>query len=181
VLASPLGIRSRASDRVPFGTGRRAREIAELTAAGEHFVLYAPATFDALGAVLAGLDAFAGAAQIAAVDQVLSERIPALAPVAREILLGLGLYAALEQAARQAPPGPVLRLRVHTWFNALRSLRFVHGLRQRSLPSLPWREALGSAPFLRDPFADGLEPSAACRALSLAEAALPPQVGPTLL
>jgi hypothetical protein len=180
VLSSPLGIRARASDRVPFGTGRRSREIAELTAAGEHFVLYAPEIFRALGAVLAGLDRFAEAARVAALDEVLSERIPGLLPVAREILSGLGLYAALEQSARQAPPGAVLRRRVHTWFNALRTLRFVHGLRDRGLASLPWREALSSAPFLEAPFAEGPEPSAVCRALSVAEAALPAQVGPTL-
>lgn len=181
VRSTPLAIRARASDRVPFGTGRRSREIAELTQAGEHFVLYAPAIFGALGAVLAGLDRVAVSAQVAALDDALSERVPLLASVAREVLLGLGLYSALAQAVRQAPPGPVLRRRVHTWFNALRSLRFVHGLRERSLPSLPWREALRSAPFVPSPFAEGLSPSAVCHALSLAEAALPAQVGPTLL
>ena len=181
VHSAPLAIRARASDRVPFGTGRRSREIAELTAAGEHFVLYAPAVFDALGAVIAALEHFARAARVAAFDQVLNEGSPGLAPVAREVLMGLGLYVALEQSARQAPPGATLRRRVHTWFNALRSLRFVHGLRDRALPSLPWQEALGSASFLQEPFADGPEPSVVCRALSLTEAALPPQVGPTLL
>jgi hypothetical protein len=181
VNSSPLGIRARASDRVPFGTGRRSREIAELSAAGEAFVLYSPAIFGALGAVIAGLEAFARSARVDAVDQVFSERVPLLAPVAREILAGAGLYAALQESARQAPPGPVLRRRVHTWFNALRTLRFVHGLRDRGLSSLPWREALRSAPFLLEPFADGLEPTAVCRALSLVESALPAQVGPTLL
>ncbi len=181
VLATPLAIRARASDRVPFGTGRRSREIAELTAAGESFVLYAPEIFGALGAVLTGLDRFAEAARVDALDQALSERVPDLARVAREVLAGLGVYAALRAAAEQAPPGPVLRRRVHTWFNALRSLRFVHGLRDRGLPSLPWRDALSSASFLDRPFAAGLEPSAVCRSLALAESALAPQVGPTLL
>lgn len=181
VVAAPLGIRARASDRVPFGTGRRSREIAELTAAGEHFVLYAPANFGALRAVLAGLDRFAVEARVAVLDEALGERIPTLAPTAREILVRLGLYSALEAAVRQAPAGPVLRRRVHTWFNALRTLRFVHGLRDRALPSLPWREALSSAELVPTPFADGPEPGAVCRVLSLAEAALPAQVGPTLL
>lgn len=181
VFAAPLAIRARASDRVPFGTGRRSREIAELTAVGEPFALYAPEIFGALGAVLTGLDRFAEAACVDALDQVLSERVPELARVASVALEGLGVYAALRAAAEQAPPGPVLRRRVHTWFNALRTLRFVHGLRDRRLPSLPWRDALSSAAFLDRPFAAGLEPSAVCRSLAQAESALPAQVGPTLL
>ncbi|MET0795653.1 MAG: hypothetical protein ABW061_29315 [Polyangiaceae bacterium] len=181
VLGTPLGIRARASDRVPFGTGRRSREIAELTALGEQFVLYAPAIFGALGAVLAGLEQFAQTAQVEVLDQVLAERMPQQAQAARQVLAGLDVYAALQAAALQAPTGPVLRRRVHTWFNALRTLRFVHGLRDRGLSSPPWREALIAAPFLSEPFADGFEPSAVCCRLSLAEAALPPQVGPTLL
>ncbi len=181
VLATPLGIRARASDRVPFGTGRRSREIAELSAQGLPFVLYAPAVFEVLGAVLSGLDRFAESAQLDALDRVLAERIPEHAPAAREVLAGLGVYAALQGAREQAPPGLVLRRRVHTWFNALRSLRFVHGMRDRGLASLAWREALRSASFLGEPFVEGGEPSAVCRALSAVEAALPPQVGPTLL
>ncbi|MEO6601223.1 MAG: hypothetical protein ABIQ16_15195 [Polyangiaceae bacterium] len=181
VESSALGIRARASDRVPFGTGRRSREIAELSAAGQAFVLYAPEVFGALGAVIAGLDAFARSAQVDAFDQEITARAPLLAPTVREILAGLGLYLALQESAQQAPPGPVLRRRVHTWFNALRTLRFVHGLRERGLSSLPWRDALSSSPFIQGPFADGLEPSAVCRALSMAETALPAQVGPTLL
>lgn len=181
VHASPLSIRARASDRVPFGTGRRSREIAELSAAGEQFALYDPAIFGALGAVLEGLDQFADSTRIAAIDDVLSARVPLLASVAREVLQGLGVYAAMAQAATQAPPGQILKRRVHTWFNALRSLRFVHGLRDRGSPALPWRDALRSASFVQAPFADGPEPIAACRALALAEAELPEQVGPTLL
>ena len=150
-----------------------------MSAAGQGFVLYAPAIFGALGALLAGLDRFAQSAQVELVDQVLGERAPLLAPAAREVLTGLGLYAALHESAQQAPTGPVLRRRVHTWFNALRTLRFVHGLRECGLSSLPWREALRSAPFVQVPFAE--QPSAVCQALSQAETLLPAQVGPTLL
>jgi hypothetical protein len=181
VAAAPLLIRARVSDRVPFGTGRRSREIAELTRAGEPFVLYAPAIFAALGAVLSGLDQFAHSGQVEALEHSLAEHVPGLAASAGAVLHGLGVFGALQSAAKEAPPGPVLRRRIHTWFNALRSLRFVHGLRDRCLPSLPWRDALSAASFLREPFAAGQEPSAVCHLLAMAEAALTAQVGPTLL
>jgi hypothetical protein len=97
------------------------------------------------------------------------------------VLSGLGAFAALASAAEQAPVGAVLRRRIHTWFDSLRSLRFVHDLRDRCLPSLPWRTALESAPFVVDPFRAGPAPDAVCRVLALAEAELPTQVGPSLL
>ncbi len=107
--------------------------------------------------------------------------MPELAAAARSVLDRLGAFAALDSAATQAPPGRVLRRRVHTWFDALRTLRFIHGMRELGLASLPWRVALGSADFVPSPFRAGDAPEAVCRVLSEAEAALPAQVGPALL
>jgi len=178
---TPLGIRARVSERVPFGTGRRSREIADQLASGREFELYSPRIFRALAAVLQGLDDFASSAEVCALTQAIELRVPDLALPVQQVLTGLGAFAALASAAGQAPIGAVLRRRIHTWFDSLRTLRFVHGLRDRCLPSLPWRTALSSAPFLSEPLGTSAEPEAACRALALAEAALPVQVGPSLL
>ena len=80
-----------------------------------------------------------------------------------------------------APAGSVLRRRVHTWFDALRTLRFIHGMREACLPSVPWRLALASASFLPESFRNTGSPDAVCQALATLEAELPAQVGPTLL
>jgi hypothetical protein len=181
IAASPVRIRARASDRVPFGTGRRTQEIAQESAAGSEFLLYSPQAFGALAAVLAGLDEFAASADPGAVQRALDARVPELADAARRVLDRLSLFSALDSAATQAPPGRILRRRVHTWFDALRTLRFIHGLRELCLPSLPWRVALGSTDFLPRPFRAGDPPEAVCWALAQAEAALPAQVGPALL
>jgi len=178
---TPLGIRARASERVPFGTGRRSREIAEELAIGREFVLYSPRIFRALRAVLQGLDDFAQTAEVSSLSRAVELGVPDIAPPVQQILSELGAFAALASAAGQAPTGAVLRRRVHTWFDSLRTLRFVHGLRDRCLPSLPWRQALASAPFLSAPLGTGTEPDAVCRALALAEADLPLQIGPSLL
>lgn len=180
VAADPVRIRARASDRVPFGTGRRSREIAEELAQGRAFTLYAPRTFDALAAVLRGLDEYAQSARVDALKRSLDSAVPELAEAALQVLESLGTFAALASAASQAPAGAVLRRRIHTWFDALRTLRFIHGLRDRCLPALPWHQALTTASFLRDPCAAGMEPATVCRQLVLAEAKLPPQVGPAL-
>jgi len=180
IRATPLAIRARASERVPFGTGRRAREIAEQTQAGGEFALYSPRIFEVLRAVVTGLNEFAESARVESLRESLAQQVPEFSEVACQVLEGLGAFAALTSAATSAPRGAVLRRRVHTWFDALRSLRFVHGLRDRVLPSLPWREALGTASFVRAPFREGADPDAVCRTLALAEAELPELVGPAL-
>jgi hypothetical protein len=178
---SPIAIRARASERVPFGTGRRSREIAEELASGREFLLYSPEIFRALSAVLKGLDDFARTAEVVALTRAIELTVPELAPSILQVLTGLGAFAALASASTQAKAGAVLRRRAHTWFDSLRTLRFVHGLRDRCLPSMPFRAALARAPFVPSPLAMDAEPQAICRALERAEAALPLQVGPSLL
>lgn len=178
---APIGIRARASQRVPFGTGRRSREIADELASGQEFRLYSPRIFQALSAVQGGLDDFAQTGQVAALERAIERDVPDFSRPVHDILTGLGAFTALASAADQAPRGPVLRRRIHTWFDSLRTLRFVHGLRDRCAASLPWRSALASAPFVGEPFGFGEEPEAVCRSLALAESALPVQVGPSLL
>lgn len=178
---TPVGIRARASERVPFGTGRRSREIAEELAGGRDFHLYSPRIFAALGAVLEGLSEFAQSGDVASVEGAVQRHVPELAQPVSQVLQELGAPGTLASAASQAPIGPVLLRRIHTWFDSLRTLRFVHRLRDHCLPSISWRAALESASFLKEPFAMGSEPAAVCRALTLAEAELPVRVGPSLL
>ncbi|MEP7051607.1 MAG: hypothetical protein ABJB12_14695 [Pseudomonadota bacterium] len=181
VFGSPIRIRARSSDRVPFGTGRRSREIAEESAAGAEFEMYAPGVFRALAAVISGLDAFATSGKIEALNAALEARVPDLAEAAELVLERLGVFAALTSAATQAPLGSVLRRRVHTWFDGLRTLRFIHGMRDACLPSVPWRAALHAATFLEAPFRDGEQPEAVRARLARLEEALPAQVGPAVL
>lgn len=180
IASAPIAIRARASARVPFGTGRRSGEIALELAAGKELELYEPRTFEVLAAVVRGLDDFAESARPSALAEALEARVPQRASAALGVLGALGALSALESAASQAPRGPVLRRRVHTWFDALRTLRFVHGLRDAALPSIPWRDALSAAPFCAEPFRGGAGPDAACRHLLALEATLPARVGPSL-
>lgn len=180
IVATPLSIRARASARVPFGTGRRSGEIAADSAQGRGFELYDPELFRALSAVQRGLNDLAESAELGALESALSVLGIEHARSARLVLDALGATKALASAIQQAPRGAVLRRRIHTWFDALRTLRFVHGLRDSGYSSRPWREALDDAPFICEPFRSGNAPDAVCRELVRQEAELPALVGPSL-
>ena len=175
---APLRLHARFSDRVPFGTGRGTREIADLQRPHADFELYSPALFVALRSVLQGLDGFAASGVPGALRSAIESSAELVEPTLA-VLESLKVFAALESAATEAPAGPVLRRRVHTWFDALRTLRFMHLLRDACAPSVPWRDALARAPFLREPFRDGHSPAAVLARLAQAESELPEFVGPT--
>ena len=67
----------------------------------------------------------------------------------------LGAPPILAQLYSQAREAPVRLERFHGWFDALRTLRFLHLLRDSVAPSLPYQEALVRAEFIEAVFADG--------------------------
>lgn len=171
---APVRIRARRSSRVPFGTGPRVeRLLADADAGVDH-----PATYQALASLLAALEAFA----LSRDERVLSEAFAALPSelalaaqaASREALV----LEAAERAAEQVGSGD-LRRRLHTWFDGLRTLRFLHGVAARGFPKMPCRDALALAPFC----AVGREVSvqSALERARKAEEALPSEVGPALL
>ena len=52
---------------------------------------------------------------------------------------------------RQHGPGAPRRRHLHGWFDAFRTLKFVHTVRDRGFPSRPWQDALRGAPHVRIP------------------------------
>lgn len=97
--SAPIQIRSRHSDRVPFGTGPAVRRIAERLRGDRPMTVYHPEIFARL----------------------------------REHLRSIGD-----------------RPRAHEQFDAFRTLKFVHGLRNAGLANVPWDEACRQAPFVPD-------------------------------
>jgi hypothetical protein len=60
--------------------------------------------------------------------------------------------------------GPALRRHLHTWFDGLLTLRFLHALRDAGRPPIPWSEALRRAPYLGG-FDDAFDAESALRRL----------------
>jgi len=173
----PVRIQSRASDRTPFGTGRR---VAEAVASGEHD-FYSPKVFEALRPLLG---AFASFAEHGAVERLYAD-IDVLTPCVRDAVLALFAHldarSEFEAASREVRVPAARRRRVHSWFDAFRTLKLVHTLRDRCFPSVSWRVALAGAPFCGPSPAGDDEAFVRTRTtLANAERNLPLLTGPTL-
>jgi hypothetical protein len=173
--AEATRLRSRASDRVPFGTGARVREI---VADGGGLLTYHPRGFELLRltltalrhavvsrnaeSVLVKLGASLDAGTVGAVSSALDE---------------LGAFEALRDMLDASPDGRVRERRLLTWFDALRTLRFIHLIEvPAGLARLPVLEAIEQAPFCDFGGAELTEIERRMRAFS-AEQALPPDIG----
>jgi hypothetical protein len=140
---APVRIRSRTSDRTPFGTGASVAGVL----AGAERVLYAPGCFAGLGAFLRCLDALSEHASLAQFHTAVAAIDEGPRDAIRALLSAPGAEAALDAATREAKTTEARLCRLHSWFDAFRTLKLVHAIRERSSPSLPWREALRHAPF----------------------------------
>lgn len=173
----PVRIRSRISDRTPFGTGRY---VADAMASGDR-AFYAPDVFLELRTLIRALTAFA---ERGGVERVY-EGIAALSEGPRAAILRsfdeFDARAALEAANRESKTAVARFRRVHSWFDAFRTLKCVHALRDRCFPSLPWREALVRAPFYGRETGASHDVVEERRAFSLVERSLPLYVGPTVV
>jgi len=170
----PVRIRARFSTRVPFGTGPA---VARIAATGSVPVA-APAAFDALRAIVRGLSAVARAGDAAALDEGMLGLDAVSSAAVRRAITVLDVEAACRSALRESP-GDRLERRLHTWFDALRTLRALHVFRDAGLSDCELTEALERAPFT--PGARGATPAETIRRLCALEAALPARCGPALL
>lgn len=149
-VSSPITIRARTSLRVPFGTGRATHDIAQNVDA---YRIYDPQIFELLKVWLAALVAFDDAPSARAYDTVRRRASAALGSIDRD-RLGAALSAvnapkALSEAAAQTQATGVRRKWAYDWFDAFRTLKFVHALRDTGLVDVPWRQAIADAPFCR--------------------------------
>ena len=171
---TPLSLEGRPSDRVPFGTGRALRDLTGRRKSLANFRLYHPLVFANLAAWLRLLDRIARSGGDA--EDAMGELPPSSpffrADTLREALENLGAAAAIAEAREKSGDARTLRRHLHTWFDAFRTLKLVHALRDGGLPSLPWREALAEAPFTGLVASTEDDPEELRRALSEQERAL---------
>jgi hypothetical protein len=150
ISGEPIRVSGRASDRVPFGTGRAMRELLAGPVSVDSYRLPDPVIYELVGVWLALL-------KEAAIEPSLGE-----ARRAQERLMGGEvsdiLIAALEQTrsfdllahAVAMPLDSSNRLRrLHTAFDGFRTLKLLHTLRDLAFPPLPFREALTRAKWLK--------------------------------
>lgn len=149
LAGAPLLLEGRASDRVPFGTGRAVRDMATSRHGLESFRLYHPLIFAHLAAWLEVLRAVArSGGSIEAALQTLPKGSPFFrADLLEDVLGRLGAFTAIREAVARSSDEQTLLRHLHTWFDGFKTRKLVHGLRDGGLASLPWRKAIAEAPF----------------------------------
>jgi hypothetical protein len=139
----PVRLRSRRSDRTPFGTGAGVARGLESARA-----FYAPECFVALGRFLGALGAFAEHGAFDRFEAGEGGLTSAEWGAARAVLFDARGRTAFAAAAAPARSAPERLRRVHEWFDAFRTLKFVHALRNSVWPSVEWSAARERASFL---------------------------------
>lgn len=128
-----ITLHGRPSARVPFGTGPAIRRISAQLDAGQAFQLYHPASFALLGEWLARMEALAEGD-----DDALDDIDPRLAAA----IGTLGLPRTLAELREGCTTPAMARRRAHEHFDAFKTLKLIHALRDQSLPMQPWGRAL---------------------------------------
>ncbi len=148
----PIEIAARLSDRVPFGTGAAVGRIVEFEDPTREFLLYHPAVFGLLRCWLDSWPTFwqSGSCDI---SEILSQGMnvnqaedqAGHSPKEIQVLIrGLevsGAAQALQHAFKQSSDARQFNRQMHTWFDAFRTLKLIHYLRDQLLPSISF-EAL---------------------------------------
>ena len=153
---APIRIRARQSLRVPFGTGRSTHDIAKDVDA---YCIYDPKIFDLLKAWIDTFPSIAGVDPHRAYDCVCSQAEVGLD--AREqgrlkrALTAIGAPKALHEAAAQSSSFAVRRKWLDDWFDAFRTLKFVHALRDAGYVDVEWHQAITGASFCNGLVRDG--------------------------
>jgi hypothetical protein len=171
----PILLRSRMSDRVPFGTGSRVRDIID---AGGKMLFYHPRSFELLGLTLRALRRGVVMQSEEAVVSELGRKLDVGTVGAISTALEeLQAFEALRETLGASSDPRVRERRLLTWFDALRTLRFIHLIEApAALPRLPPSEALSGAPFTSF-YRPEMSVASVRTAASQAEQALPLDIG----
>jgi len=127
---TPLVIQARESHRVPFGTGpalARIREQLTTEPSGSSYASYALESFSLLRQAIAFMTTLPNES---------NRRLPRIDRRVTQILSTLGLDEAIANIDRQSPSESQRQRALHDWFDAFRTMRFLHEAR-RFFPDAP--------------------------------------------
>lgn len=127
-----IEIEARLSKRVPFGTGPAVADIVELLRSGQVYNVYHPDCFAVLKRLLLAL-------KEAAADVHWDAR---LSDVERQFLDVSGFYRAYVKWTAQGLSESQMRHQIDGWFDAFRTLKFIHHCRDNLHSDLPLSQAL---------------------------------------
>jgi len=141
----PIEIAARRSDRVPFGTGAAVNKIVNLEDPLTAFRFYNPMVFTLLRLWLQSWpEVWRSQAPELSASILAGQSGENIRPHQVQSLLAslksIGTERALEHAFRQSGNADQFYRQMHIWFDAFRSLKLVHALRDQYLPSIIYAE-----------------------------------------
>ncbi|MGE0174808.1 MAG: hypothetical protein AB7T49_18590 [Oligoflexales bacterium] len=141
----PLNIIERESTRVPFGTGATLAKTHSIS----EFHFLDPRNFDVLETLLRCMDDFLmGDGQFSVSDVLSVMPIDAeLKSVLGSVFTKMGFDDACKRISRSAGDR-IRRKNFVDWFDAFKTLKFVHALRDNVFPNVFYRDALTAARFI---------------------------------
>ncbi|TKB45657.1 hypothetical protein [Thalassotalea mangrovi] len=135
-----IKIDARVSDRVPFGTGPMVQKIIALQTDNKEYFYYQPQVFVELKRLLDAVSHCKGN---------LTELIQALesfSDLTRQSLTDIGFFTFINNPQLQSSSAQQVSKQLMVWFDAFKTLKFIHALRDNGLPDMPLSEALNN-PF----------------------------------
>ena len=136
-----LRLEARMSDRVPFGTGPAVKQIVELSEKGEHYHYYHPQVFERLKSLLSNFTSL---------HQYRDNLSPWYKSCSEDIeyaLQAIGFEAFIEK--QKAMNEIQFNKQLLVWFDAFKTLKFIHALKDNYYPNIPLEEAISQASFTR--------------------------------
>ena len=151
-----INIEARLSDRTPFGTGPAIQSILEYSAIEEEYLLYDKKVFHYLKLWLKAFPHIWN--NISEHEKLSSEQLDKLlikslnkidpdqniANIIYQCITQLGIQAAIAHSMKHSKDYPSFELHLHTWFDAFRTLKFIHYLRDHHFPSISYKKAINS-------------------------------------
>lgn len=128
-LSPCIQLKARISDRVPFGTGPAVADIIAQQLQDETYLVYHPQSFVRLKSLLLAF-------QHLCLEGINIETFAeTLDPVSNVFLQKSGFFQQFEKWCKQYK-GDGLLLTIHHWFDAFRTLKFIHFQRDNDLPDV---------------------------------------------
>lgn len=137
----PIEIASRTSDRVPFGTGAAVIKITDFEDPVKDFRFYDPLVFQMLGLWLKSWPAIWESQSTEFASVISSEKVDKLESNHQSLISGLlelKTEQALVHAFRQSKSLAQFTQQMHIWFDAFRTLKLIHNLRDSGLPGIDY-------------------------------------------
>lgn len=136
---SVITLEARISDRVPFGTGPAVKNIVELSAQGQQYSYYHPIIFQRLKTLLSNFE------NLPQYRDKISLWYKFLPKDTEKALVAIGFESFIEK--QKSTKVVQFNKQLVVWFDAFKTLKFIHYLRDNYYQNLPIADAISQADF----------------------------------